>query len=95
MPRGFGRGAGWWWFGYGGYPFWGWRGRGNPFPFCRWFPWLPRWWWATPYAGSYAATIPYYLGYPYSPGYMPPYGYPGYGAGYPGTAAPSAGAPTK
>lgn len=27
------------------------RGRGfgpNPFWNCRWFPWLPRWWWAYP-----------------------------------------------
>ncbi|MCD6521919.1 hypothetical protein J7K56_04045 [Candidatus Calescamantes bacterium] len=53
MPRGFGRGG--WWYG------WGWRG--NPYPFCRWFPWLPRWWWATPYAGYYASTIPYYAGW--------------------------------
>ncbi|MGC8940458.1 MAG: hypothetical protein ACP5JY_00240 [Candidatus Nanoarchaeia archaeon] len=21
-------------------------GRGNPFGFCRWFPWMPRWWWS-------------------------------------------------
>ena len=31
---------------------WG-RGRGwgmgpNPYWNCRWFPWLPRWWWAYP-----------------------------------------------
>jgi len=85
MPRGFGRR--WWSFGpYGmGYPGWG---RGNPFPFCRNFPWLPRWWWATPNVGSYAATIPYYT-YPYGMGYMPPYGYPGYGTGYPSTPPPT------
>ncbi len=59
----FGRG----WFGRGVS-----RGRGNPYPFCRNFPWLPRWWWATSYAGQYAATIPY-VGY----------GYPGYGAYHP------------
>jgi len=29
-----------------GYPVFG---RGNPFPFCRWFPWLPRWWWSGAY----------------------------------------------
>ena len=67
MPWGFGRG-GWW----------GW-GRGNPYPFCRWFPWLPRWWWATPYAPYYASTIPYYGAYPgyYGPYFPPPPG-PGY-----------------
>jgi len=61
----FGRG----WFGRGI----GWR-RGNPYPFCRNFPWLPRWWWATPYAGQYAATIPY-MGYssPVYGAYYPPY----------------------
>ncbi len=56
------------WFGWG----WPGRGRGNPYPFCRSYPWLPRRWWATPYAGQYAAPIPY-MGY----------GYPGYGAYYP------------
>ena len=36
---GYGRGFG---MGYG-------RGFGfNPYPFCRVFPWLPRWWWANP-----------------------------------------------
>ena len=71
MPYGrgwFGRGRGWA----------GW-GRGNPYPFCRNFPWLPRWWWATPYAGQYGATIPPYMGYGYpyyGVGYIPPYGYP-------------------
>jgi hypothetical protein len=54
------------WFGWGR---WG-PGRGNPYPFCRWFPWRPRWWWAyapgpygrgVGYAGSYpaAARAPY------------------------------------
>ena len=32
------------WFGRG-YPGWG-RGRGNPYPFCRFYPWLPQRWWA-------------------------------------------------
>ncbi|HHF99013.1 hypothetical protein J7L81_04570 [Candidatus Aerophobetes bacterium] len=59
MPRGF-RGRGWG-PGYYGLGFWG---RGNPFPFCRFFPWLPRWWWATPYAPYFASTI---LGPMYSP----------------------------
>jgi hypothetical protein len=22
-------------------------GRGNPYPYCRFYPWLPRRWWAT------------------------------------------------
>ena len=72
MPRGrnfFGPGF-WKWnvfsWPYFGYGFWGWGGgRGNPFPFCRWFPWLPRWWWATPYASYYTSTIPYYMNYPF------------------------------
>jgi hypothetical protein len=29
-----------------GYPAFG---RGNPFGFCRWFPWMPRWWWSGMY----------------------------------------------
>ncbi|MGQ9631278.1 MAG: hypothetical protein ACUVXI_13360 [bacterium] len=66
MPRGRNFfGPGFWWRGaltYGG--FWG-GGWGNPYPFCRNFPWLPRWWWATPQAGMYALTIPYYAGYGY------------------------------
>ncbi len=46
---GFGRG-----FGMG-------RGMGNPYPFCRFYPWLPRRWWAmgiTPYATSYQPYAP-------------------------------------
>jgi hypothetical protein len=75
MPRG--RGFGWWGFGWG--PGWG---RGNPYPFCRRFPGLPRWWWAYPYAygmGSYMAGMPYgsgvypTAGAPYYPSYR---GYP-------------------
>ncbi len=59
MPRG--------WFGRGGWFGWG-RGFGNPYPFCLWFPWLPRWWWAYP-----LFTLPYYaaLGLPYYAGYWP------------------------
>ncbi|HDM78691.1 MAG TPA: hypothetical protein ENG51_19855 [Deltaproteobacteria bacterium] len=67
MPRGrnfFGPGFGW--RGLYSYPSWGWGG--NPFPFCRNFPWLPRWWWATPYASYYAATIPGYGAGGYYPG---------------------------
>lgn len=90
MPNGRGRGRGFFrggfspWgmgaYGYGGYPAYGYpyfgAGRGNPFPFCRNFPWLPRWWWAMPSAGQYAATIPYVGAYPYAPPYVPPYAPP-------------------
>jgi len=67
LPRGWaGRG----WFGWG-------RGFGNPYPFCRWFPWLPRWWWAYP-----ALSLPYYgapWGFSYYRGYgTGPYIYPFY-----------------
>ncbi len=68
MPRGFGRGFFWpGYFGFGG--FWG---RGNPYPFCRFFPWLPRWWWASPYAAQYAATITGQFPF-YRPGIIYPY----------------------
>ena len=65
MPRGkmgFGRGF---WPGFG--PGRG-MGLGNPYPFCRNFPWLPRRWWTgmygaiAPVPGTY--PVPYY-GYPY------------------------------
>lgn len=64
MPRGRNFwGPGFWKWGYWGPPFGGyspfvWVGRGNPFPFCRWFPWLPRWWWT----GIYGPISPF--GYP-------------------------------
>ena len=77
MPRGrgfgrgfvgFGRGVSW--FGWGG-------GFGNPYPFCRWFPWLPRWWWAYPaYYGGFA-SMPYYSAYSPTP-YMQSYPYSPY-----------------
>lgn len=63
-PGGGCSGRGW----FGG-PGWG---RGNPYPFCRFHPWLPRRWWAygaglyptvpsAPYGmGPYAAGVPYY-----------------------------------
>ena len=55
MARGFG-GRGFWGPGYG---VWG----GNPYPFCRRFPWLPRGWWATtPYSPYYAEALPGYVG---------------------------------
>jgi hypothetical protein len=75
--RGFGRGFGGWAYGpygYGAYPVRGWgRGRGNPFSFCRNFPWLPRWWWAAPNAAQYGATIPYYGYGGYFPASYEPY----------------------
>ena len=56
MPWRWGRGWRWWYYATGmpgwmraryGLPAFGMRWfRGNPYPFCRWFPWLPRWWWA-------------------------------------------------
>lgn len=55
------------------------RGMGNPYPFCRWFPWLPRWWWSgmygpvTPYSyAPYGAPTPYSPYRPYGP-YSTPY----------------------
>jgi hypothetical protein len=99
MPNGRGRGRGFFWrgfapwgfgaYGYGGYPGYAYGyfrgGRGNPFPFCRNFPWLPRWWWATPYAGQYAGTIPSVGLYPW----MQPYGAP-YSPVYPPGGQPVA-----
>lgn len=65
---GFGRGAGMGWgmgFGRGlG------MGRGNPYPFCRFHPWLPRRWWA--YGSGYTAAQP--PPQTYGPGSS--YGYP-------------------
>ncbi|RKY38501.1 MAG: hypothetical protein DRP76_04400 [Candidatus Omnitrophota bacterium] len=63
-------GPGFWkwgsWYPYSGvgYPFFGW-GRGNPFPFCRWFPWLPRGWWS----GIWGPMTPFGFGYPNLFGY--------------------------
>ncbi len=47
MPRGFGRWRGRVFF-----------GRGNPYPFCRFYPWLPRRWWL--YGRSPYGTYGYY-----------------------------------
>jgi hypothetical protein len=62
MPRGRGRGFG---IGFGPGRGMG-MGMGNPYPFCRWFPWMPRWWWTGMYGamapGAY--PVPYYS-YPY------------------------------
>ena len=57
MPRGYGRG----WFGPRfisgfGRGFWGWHG--NPYSYCRWYPWLPRWWWTGLYGPMSAYTMP-------------------------------------
>ncbi|HDL60227.1 MAG TPA: hypothetical protein ENH14_02100 [candidate division WOR-3 bacterium] len=61
----------WWvpWFGWGR----GW-GRGNPFPFCRFFPWLPRGWrWFMPFVPYYPSSMyPYwspYYGFTFYPQY--------------------------
>ncbi|MHA1377072.1 MAG: DUF5320 domain-containing protein [Candidatus Helarchaeota archaeon] len=56
---GLGYGRGYWGPGYG-------MGRGlgpNFSPNCRWFPWLPRWWWANP---TYAQNVPI-PNYPFFP----------------------------
>lgn len=77
-PWGFGRGRG---RGWGMGPGWGWgMGLGpNLFWNCRWFPWLPRWWWAYPRVMG-TGFVPYhpYLYYrrPY-PFYSSPYPYYG------------------
>jgi hypothetical protein len=82
MPRGFGRGIGYGMgagMGYYGRP----GGRGNPYPFCRFFPWLPRGWWRTGMYGpmtrysyqSYGASPQYSPYGPYSTAYAPPYYY--------------------
>ena len=50
---GFGRGGG---FGGGfGRAYGVGRGMGNPYPYCRFYPWMPRRWWAMglgPYSGA-------------------------------------------
>jgi len=58
-----------WVYGYGiggGYGFA--RTAYNPWV-CQRFPWLPRWWWANPYARYYSARYPYGYGYWYPPTY--------------------------
>ena len=45
-------------------------GRGNPYPFCRFYPWLPRRWWA--YGSGYTPAQP--PPQTFSPGSN--YGYP-------------------
>jgi hypothetical protein len=66
------------------------RGRGgwgNPYPFCRRYPWLPRWWWSYPgYAYPYTWYRPPYTwnvrpgGYPTF--FNQAYFYPGWGPAY-------------
>ena len=48
--RWFGRGRGWG-MGFG-------RGFGNPYSYCRFYPWLPRRWWAMPSYYGYYGTAP-------------------------------------
>jgi hypothetical protein len=38
-----------WMFWLTGMPGWMRAGFGYPFGFCRWFPWMPRWWWTGAY----------------------------------------------
>lgn len=42
------------------------RGMGNPYPYCRFYPWMPRRWWAM-------GMSPYATG-PYAPGTVPTWG---------------------
>jgi len=71
--RGIGRGM---FMGYApgfGMPMWG--GRGNPYPFCRFYPWLPRRWWAYgAYPYAYVPRAPYIAPYsaPMAAPYTPP-----------------------
>ncbi len=73
MPRGFGRGRG---LGRGrgfgrGFGLGTGRGMGNPYPFCRFHPWLPRRWWM--YGMNprglqpYSHQMPYGTPYRYNP----------------------------
>jgi hypothetical protein len=62
---------------YGGmqYPVWG-GGRGNPYPFCRFYPWLPRRWWAygvypPPAQPAYPYNMPVAAPYPPRGAYTP------------------------
>ena len=37
-------------------------GMGNPYPYCRFYPWLPRRWWAmgvSPYSAPSPGDMPY------------------------------------
>ena len=86
MPRGFFWGSSYWGRGGYGWPAFG-GGRGNPYPFCRAFPWMPRGWWAlglNPY-GSTGSAAAYFPGTPYGrPGYASYGAYPyGWGWGAP------------
>lgn len=58
-------------------------GRGNPYPYCRFYPWLPRRWWAYPnWNWDEAGALPVGESIPAAPygGYYPnapvPQGYP-------------------
>ena len=61
---GWGRGA----FGRGPGGGNGYRWPGNPYPYCRNFPWLPRgWWWTGAYRTGlpWSGTVRWPAGYPY------------------------------
>lgn len=45
--RGLGFGRGYWSGAAPGVGYGQGLGRGNPYPYCRFYPWLPRRWWAT------------------------------------------------
>ncbi|NOY77452.1 MAG: hypothetical protein GXO76_06230 [Calditrichaeota bacterium] len=72
MPRG--RGFG---FGGMGYGFGRGRGWGNPTPYCRAYPWLPRGWWAYPQYNQWSSNQ-WSSGAP-----IPPYGWQAGGWGAP------------
>jgi len=55
---GMGRGRGWRPGRGRGFGFGPGFGRANPYPWCRFFPWLPRWWWAG-YGGPFSAPAPF------------------------------------
>jgi len=62
--RGMGVGRGYW---AGAAPGAGWgRGIGNPYPYCRFYPWMPRRWWAMG-MNPYGAGSPAYQEPPVSP----------------------------
>ncbi len=42
------------------------RGMGNPYPYCRFYPWMPRRWWAM--------GMSHYATGPYAPGTVPTWG---------------------
>jgi hypothetical protein len=63
--RGMGLGRGYW---AGMVPGAGWgrgMGMGNPYPYCRFYPWMPRRWWAmgmSPYGPGAATNLQGWVG---------------------------------